>query len=182
MSCLRARTRLCGLAISLAVAGCTIAPPPGTPSSPVAQVLPPDARELAYGSTTAEVFRNPEVADKIHALFGLDWLPATSGGGQILLGAAAFFREGGPVGLVRVGSTEYVAVTGCVPGTCDSHRALLLIEAGGSRLLARIDEGGFVHYYGYGGAGLMRDTAPLVVDSGLRALYRTGNPFPSSRS
>ena len=44
------------------------------------------------------------------------------------------------------------------------------------------DDGGFVHYYGYGSGRTMKETVPLVVDSGLRALYQAGNPYPSSHS
>lgn len=177
----RARNWLCSLAV-LAAAGCTVAPPRGTPVPPHAQVLPADSRALAYGSTTAELLRNPEVGDKIPALFGPDWRPAEPGRGQLIAGAAAYFDQGGPVGVLRVGGTDYIAVTGCVPAACDSRHVLLLIEDGGSRLLARLDDGGFVHYYGYGGEGIVKDTAQLVVDSGLRALYQAGNPYPSSRS
>ena len=182
MSYLRTRTWLCGLAISLVATGCTVASPPGTPIPPSAQVLPADARALAYGRTTAELLQNPEVGDKIRALFGADWWGATRGGGQLAPGAAAYFEQGGPVGMLRIGSTDYIAVSGCVPGACDTGRVLLLIEDGDSRLLARLDEGGFVHYYSYGGEGIRRDTAPVIVDSGLRALYRAGNPYPRSRS
>lgn len=178
---LRARTWLCCLVV-LAAAGCTVAPPRGTPVPPHAQVLPADSRALAYGSTTAGVLQNAEVKDKIPALFGPDWMPAEPGRGQVVAGAAAYFGRGGPAGVIRVGGTDYVVVTGCVPGACDTRHVLLLIEDGASRLLARLDEGGFVHYYGYGSEGIMKDTVPLVVDSGLRALYRAGNPYPSSRS
>jgi hypothetical protein len=178
---MRAHSWLCYLAL-LTAAGCTIAPPRGTPVPPSAQVLPTDARALAYGSTNAEVLQNPEMGDKIRALFGPDWMPATPEAGQLPIGAAAYFDHGGPVGIVRVGGTDYIALRGCVPGTCDSRHVLLLIEEGGSRLLARLDEGGFVHYYGYGAEGVTKDTAPPIVDSGLRALYRSGNRFPSSRS
>ena len=37
---------------------------------------------------------------------------------------------------------------------------------------------GFAHYYGYGSDHVTRNTTPLVVDSGLRALRRGGNPYP----
>jgi len=177
----RAHTWLRCLAV-LAAAGCTVAPRPGTPVPPHAQVLPADSRTLAYGRTTAEVLKNPEVGNKISALFGPDWVPAEPGRGQLAAGAAAYFGQGGPVGVLRVGGTDYIAVTGCLPGACDSRRVLLLIEDGGSRLLARLDDGGFVHYYGYGSETNMKETVPLVVDSGLRALYQTGNPYPRSRS
>lgn len=177
---LLSRTWLCCLAV-FAAAGCTVAPPLGTPVPPHAQVLSTDSRALAYGSTTAEVLQNAQVRDKIPALFGPDWMPAEPGRGQLVAGAAAYFGQGGPVGVLRVGGADYIAVTGCVPGACDSRRVLLLIEGGGSRLLARLDEGGFVHYYGYGSESNMKETVPLVVDSGLRALYQAGNPYPGSR-
>lgn len=172
---------LCSLALA-AAAGCTVAPPAGAPTPPVAVVLPADARALAYGASVDQVLRNPEVGDKILALFGPDWTPASQGGGQLVLGAAAYFDRGGPLRMLRIGSADYVAVSGCVPSACNSRHVLLLIEQGGSRLFARLDEGGFVHYYGYGGQGITRDTAALIADSGFRALYRTGSPYAELRS
>ena len=169
---------LCSLAVLFAV-GCTVAPPPGSPMPPAAEVLPADARALAYGQTVDQVLQNPEVGDKIRALFGPDWMPASQSNGQLALGAAAYFRKGGPIRMVRIGGVDYIAVTGCMPSDCDTQRVLLLIRADGSQLLARLDEGGFSHYYGYGSEALTRNTAPLVVDSGLRALKRTGNPYPA---
>ena len=82
-----------------------------------------------------------------------DWTPAADGRGKIAKGAAAYFgRTEAPRG-VRVGDANYVAVDGCVPATCRSERVLLLIQEGGEGLLARLDEGGFSHYYAYGGTG-----------------------------
>jgi hypothetical protein len=168
---------ICCLAL-LATAGCTIASSPGTPVPPSAEVLPPDARTLAYGGTTTEVLRNPEMAGKIRLLFGPDWT-----GGQLTPGATAYFEQGGPVRMLRIGGTDYIAVTGCMPNSCDTRRVLLLIEDGGSRLFARLDEGGFAHYYGYGSGGVMKDTAPRIVDSGFNALYyRSGSAYPGPRS
>jgi hypothetical protein len=173
---------LCCLAL-LTAAGCTVAASRGTPPSPTAEVLPADARALAYGATTAEVLRNPEIADKARALFGPDWMPGTPGGGQMLVpGAVVYFEQGGPVRMLRIGGIDYVAVSGCVPGRCDSRQALLLIEVGGERLFARVDEGGFVHYYGYGGEGVMRDTAQVIADSGFRALYPPGSRYRRASS
>jgi hypothetical protein len=172
---------LCCLAVVTA-SGCTIAPPRGTPVSPSAQVLPADARTFAYGGTTAEVLQNPEIAEKVRVLFGPDWTPRTPAGGQLAPGAEAYFQQGAPVRMLRIGGTDYIAVSGCVPAGCDSRHVLLLIEVGGARLFARLDEGGFVHYYGYGSEGVMKDTAPLIVDSGFRALYRSGSEYPRARS
>jgi len=169
---------LCFLGVLFAV-GCTVAPRPGSPIPPAAEVLPADSRALAYGQTVDQVLQNPEMGAKIRALFGPDWFPAAQSKGQLGLGAAAYFQKGGPIRMVRVGSVDYIAVTGCVPFDCATQRALLLIRADGAQLLARLDEGGFSHYYGYGSEALTRDTAPLVVDSGLRALRRTGDPYPA---
>jgi hypothetical protein len=172
---------LCSLAVLFAV-GCTVAPRPGSPVPPAAELLPADGRALAYGQSVDQILQNPEIADKVRALFGSDWMPASQGGGQLVLGAAPYFERGGPLRMVRIGGVDYIAVTGCVPRDCDTQRVLLLIREGGSQLLARLDEGGFSHYYGYGSEALTRDTAPMVVDSGLRALKRTGNPYPSTTS
>jgi hypothetical protein len=173
---------LCFLVVVTA-AGCTVATSRGTPASPSVEILPADARALAYGGTTAEVLQNPDIADKVRALFGPDWMPGTPGGGQLLVpGAQVYFEQGAPVRLLRIGGTDYITVSGCVPGRCDSRHGLLLIEVGGGRLFARLDEGGFVHYYGYGSEGVMRDTAPLIVDSGYRALYPPGSRYPRASS
>jgi hypothetical protein len=172
---------LCSLAVLVATA-CTVAPRPGSPVPPAVELLPADGRALAYGQSVDQVLQNPEVGDKIRALFGPDWMPASQGGGQLVLGAAPYFERGGPLRMVRIGGVDYIAVTGCVPRDCATQRVLLFIREGGSQLLARLDEGGFSHYYGYGSEALTRDTAPMVVDSGLRALKRTGNPYPSTTS
>jgi len=168
---------LSGLAMLLAI-GCTIAPPPGTPIPPAAELLPGDGRAFAYGYSADEVVRNPEVSDKIRELFGTDWTPASQGGGQLSLGARAYFGGGGLLRMVRIGGEDYIALTGCAPTACNTHRVLLLIREGGSQLLARLDEGGYTHYYGYGNGDMTRNTVPLVVDSGLRALRREGSPYP----
>lgn len=172
---------LTALAVLLA-AGCTIAPPAGSPLPPAAELLPADSRVLAYGSTVDEVLQNPDIGVKVRDLFGVDWEPASRGGGQIALGADAYFDGHAPLRMVRVGGIDYIAVTGCAPGACGTHRVLLLIRDGGSELVARLDEGGFAHYYGYGSKYATRFTAPLIVDSGLRALRRGGSPYPDRSS
>jgi len=165
------------LAVLLAT-GCTIAPPPGSLIPPAAELLPGDGRAFAYGYTLGEVLKNPEVADKVRDLFGADWAPASRGGGQLVQGADAYFAGNAPPRMVRIGGVDYIALAGCVPSACNTHRVLLLIRHGGSELLARLDEGGFAHYYAYGSGDVTRNTAPLIVDSGLRALRRGGNPYP----
>jgi hypothetical protein len=163
-------TRLISLSslVVITVAGCTVPPRPGAPVSPAAQVVPPDRRAEAYGSSIEQVVQNPIVGDKVRAMFGPDW----SGGQLAPLGASAYFAQGGPSQMVRVDGADYVAYTGCVPAACETSRVLLLIREGGSEMVARLDDGGFAHYYAYGNVN--RDTAQLVADSGLRALRRAG--------
>jgi hypothetical protein len=170
------------LALTLVVAAstvaCTIEPPAGTPPPPMAGVLDPGPREQAFGRTGEEVIANPQLRDKIRSLFGVDWLPAAEGRGKLARGAAAFFgRTERPRG-VRVGDKNYIAVTGCVPSACRTDRVLLLIQEGGDALLARLDEGGFSHYYAYGGDWGVAGSIARVVDAALRALERTGDPYP----
>jgi len=55
---------------------------------------------------------------------------------------------------------------------------LLLIQEGGEGLLARLDEGGFSHYYAYGGNWGLAGSTASIVDSGLKALERSGDPYP----
>src|SRR5712692_10437082 len=86
--------------------GCTIAPPPGSPTPPVAELLPGDGRVFAYGYTVGQVLQNPEVGNKVRDLFGADWAPASQGGGQLALGANAYFGANGPLRMVRVGGVD----------------------------------------------------------------------------
>ncbi|HSF03524.1 MAG TPA: hypothetical protein VLA62_10960, partial [Solirubrobacterales bacterium] len=58
------------------------------------------------------------------------------------------------------------------------EHVLLLIQEGGEALLARLDEGGFSHYYAYGGTWGVAGSTARIADSALRALERTGNPYP----
>ena len=166
------------LALGALTAACTIDPPAGTPTPPLAGMLEPGPREAAFGRTGDEVINNPQLRDKIRNLFGADWTPAAEGRGKIAKGATAYFgRTEAPRG-VRVGDANYVAVTGCVPATCRSERVLLLIQENGTGLLARLDEGGFSHYYAYGGNWGLAGTTAQILDSALRALARSGDPYP----
>jgi hypothetical protein len=146
---------------------------------PAAELLPGDGRVFAYGYTVDEVLKNPMVGDKVRDLFWIDWMPTLQGGGQLSTGARAYFAGNAPLRMVRVGGVDYIALTGCEPSACNAHRVLVLIRDDGSTLVARLDEGGFAHYYGYGSEDVTRNTAPLIVESGLRALRRGGDPYPS---
>ena len=96
---------LCGLTILSAA--CTTASAPD--SSPPAQMLLGSVGAAAYGGTTSEVIQNPELREKLPALFGADWTPASPARGQVAEGAAAFFEKGGPPQMVRVAGADYVA-------------------------------------------------------------------------
>ena len=168
---------LCALIVVL-TAACT-PPAPGSSAAMSAQTRPADARALAYGRTVSEVLNNPQLQDKIPALFGADWTPAGQGRGQIPLGAAAFFEKGGPLRMVNVEGKDYVAATSCVVNACSTRRVLLLIGEGASPLLARLDDGVVPHYYAYGSEGVAPPAnAPTIVDAGLRALQATGDVYP----
>jgi hypothetical protein len=163
----------------LSATACTIPPAPGSSAALPAQVLPADARALVYGRTVSEVIQSPELRDKIPALFGADWMPASQGRGQVTSGAAAFFEKGGPLRMVSIAGKDYVAVTGCVASACGTRRVLLLIGEGGSQLLARLDDGPVPHYYAHGSGGVAPPAnASNTVDAGLRALQSLGDDYP----
>ncbi|MGH7367119.1 MAG: hypothetical protein ACREKQ_14745 [Candidatus Rokuibacteriota bacterium] len=173
------RGALACLTLTPVLAGCVV--PSGSSGPPRAEVYAADARALAYGRSAAEVLDNPQLRDKVRALFGADWNPPTPGGvGKLTMAAPAYFELGGPMRMVGVGDSTYIATTGCAPRACEGHRGLLLIREGGDQLLARLDEGGFSHSYAH---GTQVAGAPAILDSALRALERAsdGNPFPRPR-
>ena len=170
------RCLVLGVSSASLTAACTIEPPAGTPPAPVAGTLESGPREAAFGRTGGEVVNNPQLRDKIRSMFGADWAP----GGKLVRGAMAYLGRTEPPRGVRVGDRNYVAVTGCVPDNCRAERVLLLIQEGGEALLARLDEGGFSHYYAYGGDWGLSGSTARTVDSGLRALRRSGDPYPRS--
>ena len=169
---------LCALSV-FAGAACTMAPEPGSSATVPAQMLPADSRALVYGRTVGELIQSPELRDKIPALFGADWMPASQGRGQLTAGASAFFEKGGPLRMVNVAGKDYVAATACASNACSTRRVLLLIGEGGSPLLARLDDGVIPHYYAYGTGGVAPPTdAATIVDAGLRALQTAGSAYP----
>jgi hypothetical protein len=130
---------------ALLFGACVVPPGPGVPMPGQAGVVPADARALRYGATAPEVLDNPQLREKVRALFGADW----GAGGKLRFGAPAFFPASSSIRMLRVGAEEYIAISGCVPSACATERGLLLIRQGGDQLLARLDEGGFSHYYDY---------------------------------
>ncbi len=160
-----------GLATMLLTGACTMAPA-GAPAPKEVGVLPADARALRYGVSAPDVFENPQMRHKVRALFGSDWSPAAQGGGQIEQGAAAYFPADSTIRMVRVDGRDYIAIMGCVPAACATHRGLVLIQTDGQELWARLDEGGFSRYYGHGPALAGTLVSPAFIDSAWRAVER----------
>ena len=160
------RGALACLLLMPVAAGCVI------PSSgpPRAEVLAADARALVYGRTASEVLENPQLRDKVRALFGADWGPPSPGAGKLAQAAPLYFGRGGPLRMVHIGDADYIAITGCVTRACATHRGLVLIRADGDELWARLDEGGFSRYYGHGPAMVGAQVSPAFIDSAWRAL------------
>jgi hypothetical protein len=176
------------LLVAPIAAGCVVSPEAGSSAPPEAGVVEADARALAYGRSAGEILENPQIRDKVRAMFGADWEAPAPGVGKLSAPAAQYFELGGPVRMVRIGDANYITVTGCARQACSGRRGLLLIREGGEQLMARLDEGGFSHHYAYGpgmtpgptgGAG-GPDKAGVVLGSALRALERVSDdsPFP----
>jgi hypothetical protein len=165
---------LCGSLTVLAMvvaSGCATETPAGAPR---AGVLPADARALRYGPTAPAIFANPEMHDKILALFGSDWSPTPVSGGQLQYGAAAYFPANSSLRLIRLGDRDYIAITGCVPAACADHGGLMLIRDDGEQLWARVDEGGFSRYYGHGPGMAGAQVSPAFIDGAWREVQRLG--------
>ena len=129
------------LLAALLLNACASAPP--APADAVAVTA--DARALQYGSNAPEVLNNPRLVNQIRAMFGPDWNP----GATRRYGAPAYFPDFSTIRMVRVAGRELVAIKGCVPTECSSYRGLLLIGSP-DQMQARLDEGGFIHYYDFG--------------------------------
>jgi len=175
------RGALACLLLTPVLGGCVL-PPSGAASPPTVEVIPADARALVYGRSAREVLEDPQLRDKVRALFGADWGPPTPGGaGKLTLAAPQYFELGGPLRMVRIGAANYIAITGCAPQACAGRRGLLLIREGGEELMARLDDGGFSHHHAYG-PGVVGGPggAGVVLESTLRALERAsgGTAFP----
>jgi hypothetical protein len=148
------------------LAGSLFAACAGSPSMGASGVLPVDARALRYGASAPEVFNSPELGDRIRGLFGADWSP----GGRIVFGAPAFFPASSSLRMVRLGDGDYIAITGCVLSNCATHRGLVLIRQDGEQLMARLDEGGFSHYYERGPGASASAVPRSSIDSAWRVV------------
>ena len=166
--------RIVCLLAALVLSGCVVPPPAGTPVPPAVEALAGDGRATQYGRSATEVLAAPAVRQKAEALFGADWSGAGTKAGGLSAAAPEFFSRSAAPAMLRVGATEYVAVPGCMAQACAARRGLLLIRADGAELLARLDDGGFTHHYGFG-PGMADPLAPahrLVIDAAWRALER----------
>lgn len=152
--------------------GCVISPPVGTPVPPRVEIVRDDSAALRYGSSAAEVFAHPTVGEKARSLFGTDWTGAPGTGTSVA--APDFFSGSLAFQALRIGEWEYTAVSGCLPTACATHRGLLLIRSDGERLLARLDEAGFTHYYGFGIGVAMTPLTRAVVDRAWDTLEAVG--------
>ncbi len=153
-----------GLALVLSTAGCVLPPPPGTLAPPRVEVLTADSRAARYGTTAAEVLEHPMLGEKVRALF-------TERGPGLVAPAATFFSKSSPPRALRIADRDYVAASGCMATACATRRGLLLVSDDGQRLLARIDDGGFTHDYGFGpGMVAMTPQDRLLIDAAWRAL------------
>jgi hypothetical protein len=151
--------------VALLCGACVVPPSPQTPVPATVTVIPADARALRYGSTAPEVLANPALQDKVRALFGADWYPGTGRA----YGAPAFFPPSSSIRMVRMQGREYIAITGCVIEACGNYRGLLLIGSE-EQLMARLDDGGFSHYYDYGPNATGDTASRLALDGAWLAL------------
>jgi hypothetical protein len=152
------------LAVLLATA-CAAPPRAAAPEPASAAVVTADARALRYGATAPEVLNNPQLVNQLRALFGADWNPSATR----LYGAPDFFPSFSSIRMVRIGDREYIAIFGCVPTGCPTYRGLLLI-GGDNQLQARLDEGGFSHYYDYGSGASGGTLSQSTIDGAWRAI------------
>jgi len=160
--------RLGLLLAGLLAAGCVVPPPPGTPPPPAVDVLTGDARASRYGSNAAELLAHPETRESVRGLFGSDQSRAMPL--RLSRSAVDFFGNPSPTRVLRIAGTDYVAATGCVPSDCSTHPGLLLIRVDGKELFARLDDGGFPHYYGFGTGVEMTPKTLALLDAARRAL------------
>ena len=113
---------------------------------------------------------HPEARESVRLLLGSGQSQATPL--RLSRSAADFFGNPSPTRVLRIAGADYVAATGCVPSACSTHPGLLLIRADGKELFARLDDGGFSHYYGFGTGVEMTPKTLALLDAAWRALRR----------
>ena len=152
----------------LVLAACVVEPPPGVSMPSKAGVPTADARALRYGATGPEILANPQLRDKVQALYGPDWNPTP----KVPSGAPAYFPASSSIRLVTIGADDYIAVTGCVQSACGSNKGLLLIRQDGDQLLSRLDQGGLSHYYQYGVGATPNNVPRASIDGAWITIQR----------
>jgi len=167
-NCLLGVRRLGLLLAGLLAAGCVVRSPSGTPPPLAVDVLTGDTRASRYGSNAAELLAHPETRESVRGLFGSDQSRAMPL--RLSRSAVDFFGNPSPTRVLRIAGTDYVAATGCVPSDCSTHPGLLLIRVDGKELFARLDDGGFPHYYGFGTGVEMTPKTLALLDAARRAL------------
>ena len=163
-------TACAGVVVTLLAGGCVLPPPSGTHLPPEVQVVPTDARAIAYGTTARAVLERPALRDGLRMLFGPDWA-ATGPQRRVSLPAPDFFGGSERPRLLRIAGREYVAVPGCIERACGTHRGLLLIGSP-TELLARLDDGGLSVHYVHGTGLAPSPEMRALVDAARRALRR----------
>jgi hypothetical protein len=164
------RAGLLVTAVAVMASACITAPSPDLPVPPIVQVDSVDVRAQQFGNNTREIVTNPVLDSKIHALFGPDWTLAPAA--RLRAPASSFFATGSPPRMLRTQEAEYVAVTGCGPAGCGLQSVLLLVRPDAEVLLARLDEGGFSHYYGYGTGLTMSPATRALLDRARTAVEK----------
>lgn len=159
-----------GVVVALLLGGCVLPPTSGTPAPPRVDVLGGDARAIVYGTTARAVIEHPSLREGLRRLFGPDWA-ATGTERRVSLPAPDFFGGSEPPRLLRIAGRDYVAVPGCLERACGTHRGLLLI-AGPTELLARLDDGGLSVHYVHGTGLAPSPEVRALVDAARRALGR----------
>jgi len=157
------------LLAALLTAGCVL--PSVGPPPPRAAVLTPDAR---FGGSAADVLGHPDLAPKVRALFGADWEATATARGGTAVRAGEFFGKADPPRRLGIDGRQYIAVMGCAPAVCRTHRGLLLIQADGEQLRARLDEAGYTHYYAFGLGAVVDPPTRALLDAAWTALEGRG--------
>jgi len=151
-----------GVLLALSLAGCTTSSSP----RPAVQLGAPVSGE--FGDSAQAAIEHPALRDEVQALFARDWEQPSAAAGPSRP-APQFFANGSRPRAVRIDGQEYVGVVGCAAPGCTAGQGLLLVTPDRSRLLARLDEGGFSHYYARGTGLQIDESTRALLDAAWRA-------------
>ena len=150
-----------GVLLALSMTGCTTGS-----ARPAVHLGPPAHAE--YGDSAQAAISHPLLRDEVQALFARDWEQPSAAAGPSRP-APQFFANGARPLTVRVDGQDYVTVLGCAAPGCGTGQGLLLLTPDRSRLLARLDEGGFSHYYARGVGLQIDESTRALLDAAWRA-------------